>query len=271
MTNTPTKHRWLLCLALAVAVCASGCVVIPTPEFNSGSARANIHKETPLQFELGKTTRADVISALGEPDAVSPDEHMLAYRSEKIRGIWFVGSSYSGAAGAITKDLYLVAEFDAHGILQKLERSSHWLTSSDPYKMLSVATETGVVTATNVNLTVRLQKPAYWLKGVDGFKPRGATQMIGWPGQLLLTDTDLQFIADVAKGQFANTVSTGPALILPFDAISEVSVDKFVCGRRLVVRTRAGEVHSFSIGKGIFQDKEAHQSIAEFLQSKIKH
>lgn len=267
-TNTPTKRRWLLVLALALAVCASGCIVIPTPEFNSGMARANIKKETPSQFELGKTTRADLISALGEPDAVSPDELMLAYRSEKIRGYWIAGSQAGAVDGYIYKYLYLVAEFDAHGVLQKLEPSSHWLVPADPNKMLPAATEA------NVNLAVLLQKPADWLPGVDGYKSRKSFWTYVFhpeyekkvTGQLLLTDTNLQF---VAKYQFANT--TDPELLLPFAAITEVSVDKFGSCRRLVVRTRNGEVHSFEILKGIFMDMEGLQSVEELLQSKIKH
>jgi hypothetical protein len=278
-TNAPPKHRWLLGLALALAVCASGCVIIPTPEFNSGRSRANINKETPRQFELGKTTRADMISVLGEPDAVSPDELMLAYRSEKIRAYWIVGSQAGAVDGFIYKDLYLVAEFDAHGVLQKLEPSSHWLVPADPNKMLPAAT------ATNVK-AIRLQKPASWLPGVDGYKSyrrfwayvtgTGILDEKRVPGQLLLTDTELQF---VAKDQFANT--TDPELILPFDAVTEVSVDEFGRSGRLVVRTRTGEVNSFEILKGIIinwgalwgasLDREASQSVAELLQSKIKH
>ncbi len=257
------KRRWLLALALALVVCVSGCCAIPTPEFDSGRARANINDKTPQQFEPGKTTRADVISALGEPDAVSPDELMLAYRSEKIRGYIYI--IYGRDIGTIYKDLYLVAVFDAHGVLQKLEPSSHWLSPADPTKMLPAAIEP------SVNMAIRLQKPASWLKGVDGYKSPGATLVIGLLGQFLLTDTDLQFVADGEKGPFANIIPTGPSLILPFNEIIEVRVDNYMLGQRLVVRTRAGEVHSFGIFKGIWLDKEALQSVAELLQSKIKH
>jgi hypothetical protein len=260
--TTSPKHRWLLGMSLALVVCVSSCCAIPTPELDSGRARANINDKTPQQFEFGKTTRADVISALGEPDAVSPDELMLAYRSEKIRGYFYI--VYGRDIGTIYKDLYLVAVFDAHGVLQKLEPSSSWLSPADPNKILPAAT------TTNENSAVR--GPVFWLKGVDGYKSPGSIQMIGVRGQLLLTDTELQFVVDADKGQFANACPTGLLLILPFDAITEVRVDDTTLSRRLVVRTRAGEVHSFAIFKGLWLNKEALQlqSITDLLQSKIK-
>ncbi|MBN2514111.1 MAG: hypothetical protein JXB18_14325 [Sedimentisphaerales bacterium] len=266
--NVPRNRLLLMSLPVVLIVCVSSCIVIPTPSFDSGNARDNIKKETPFQFDLGKTTRADIILVLGEPDAVSPDELMLVYRSEKIRGIYFVGGAgYTGAAGAIMKDLYLVAEFDAHGLLQRLKTSSQWLSSADPNEMLPAAT-------TNENWAIKIKKSAYWLNGIDGFKPRGSTEMIGSRGQLLLTDKDLQFVVDVPKAQFANIPKTSPDLAVPFNDIAEVNVDKWGLGRRLVVRTSSGEVHSFNITKGlllILTDKEATQSIAEFVQSKIQH
>jgi outer membrane protein assembly factor BamE (lipoprotein component of BamABCDE complex) len=119
-------------LVFALAMTSAGCLILPTPEFDSGEARANIKKKTPAQFEPGKTTRAEVILALGEPDAVSPDECSLVYRSEKVCGLWFVGGYYSGAGGTIERDRYLVAEFDAHGVLAKFERSAPWVGSKPP-------------------------------------------------------------------------------------------------------------------------------------------
>jgi len=267
--HVPRNHLLLIILSVVLIVCVYSCIVIPTPSFDSGDARANIKKETPLQFNVGKTTRADVILMLGEPDAVSSDELMLVYRSEKIRGIFFIGGAgYTGTGGVITKDLYLVAEFDSHGLLQKLKTSSQWLSSADPTEMLPAGT-------TNENLAIRIQKSAYWLNGIDGFKPRGSTEMIGRQGQLLLTDKDLQFVVNAPKAQFANIPKTSSDLVMPFNDIAEVNVDKkWGLGRRLVVRTSSGEVHSFNIPKGLMfisTDKEATQSIAEFLQSKIKH
>src|ERR1039457_4376171 len=82
-----------LALALVLVILTAGCVIIPIPipETNAGDTRANISQKTPQRFELGKSTRAEVVSVLGEPDAVTPDELMMGYPSSKIRGIFVVG------------------------------------------------------------------------------------------------------------------------------------------------------------------------------------
>lgn len=248
-----------LLAVVLLAGCTAGCIVIPTPEFDSGAARANINKKTPRQFEVGKTTRAEVVLTLGEPDAVSPDERKLAYRSEKICGFWAVGGYGSAAGGPIEKDRYLVAEFNAQGVLQKMERSSRWVGSTDPDKKL------GIAAMTNLDATIRIQSFANWLADVDGYKPHHATEMMGLPGKLLLTDTELKF---VSKGQFANDP---PAFTMSYAAMSELTVDKFMFGRRLVIRSRNGEIHAFEIlgPRGITQDRQKLQEVHEFLQSKI--
>jgi hypothetical protein len=261
--------RWAgLHVGVVLLVCTSGCLILPTPEFNSGKARANITKKTPARFELGKTTRAEVVLGLGEPDAVSPDESKLAYRSEKICGLWFVGGQGGGASGAFTKDRYLVAEFDARGVLLKLERSATWAGSSAAPTVLSQAAmaDATAPAAASPQTAIRLQKPARWLAGMDGYKPAGATTTLGEPGQLLLSDSELSFVSGT---EFANV---GPALALPYGAIATVRVDKFGFGRRLVVRSCSGEVHAFEVlgPKGLAQDRQSLQSVTEFLQARIK-
>lgn len=64
------EHRvaripWPLALALVLLVGVPGCLILPTPEFNSGSARANVSTTPPQQFVPGKTTRREVVLGLG--------------------------------------------------------------------------------------------------------------------------------------------------------------------------------------------------------------
>ena len=80
----------------------------------------------PARFQPGKATRAEVILALGEPDAVSANERTLAYRTEKVRAILMVGGYGAGAAAPISKDEYLVFDFDARGKLVSSRTSGHW-------------------------------------------------------------------------------------------------------------------------------------------------
>lgn len=249
-------------LALALTVGTSGCIVIPTPEFNSGAARANINKKTPARFEPGTTTREDVILSLGEPDVVSPDERKLAYRSEKVCGFWILAGGYSATGGTIEKDRYLVLAFDAQGRLLCAERSAHWFTSADARKVL--LEEAGQDSDAADEAMCR-QHRGEWFPHVDGFKqPRDATFM-GNPGVFRLAESDLEFIT---RAQLANAE---PALTLPYASLVECRLDKFFLGRRLVVRTRSGEVHSFVLhgSGGVTQDKRAMLAACDFIHSHI--
>ena len=266
MSTIAGLYHLLLALILFPVICFSGCVAIPTPEVNSGNARVNINEETEAQFVLGVTTRADVIYKLGEPDAVSPDEHILVYRTEKIRG-WAVVVI---DLGPVMENRYLLAKFDEQGILQKMEYSPSWLISEDPSKMLTA------VTTPDAKI-VRLQKLATWLPGIDGFmNRRGFMNMITTTaveneekiqvkGRLLLTDVDLQFVS------YKDLANSPAKLIIPFEAITEVEIDRFLKIKRLVVRTSTGEVHSFNILRGILVDHEALQECCEYLKSKVNH
>lgn len=253
-----------LALALVLVILTAGCVIIPIPipETNAGDTRANISQKTPQQFELGKSTRTEIISVLGEPDAVTPDELMMGYRSSKIRGIFVVGTVGAATGGPISKDSYLVFEFDPHGVLQKMESSAHWMNVVPANSLLSSSA------TTNVNLRIRLQNKAHWQAGVDGYHSHGAPVIVilRTQGQLLLTDTELRFISE---GQFING---DPALFLPYAEITAVRIDTNSYLRRLVVHARAGEVHSFDIlkPKSARQDKPAMQAACDFIQSKIQ-
>ena len=245
-----------------LGMCAAGCIVIPTPEFNSGSARANLGKQTPLAFEPGKTTRTEVILALGEPDAVSPDERQLAYRSQKVCGFWFVGAYYSGSGGAIEKDRYLVFDFDARGQLEKTERSAHWLTSADVAKVLP-ATASGEYGLTAEGICLR--SCAKWFAHLNGFRDKHWEAVLGFPGELLLRPSNLVFIS---KAQFANAP---PELAIAYASLRECRVDNYFLGRRLVVCTQAGEYHTFALQKSIggAADKQATLAACDFIQSKM--
>lgn len=257
-------------LVLVLAVGASGCLILPTPEYDTGKARANISKKTPQQFEPGKTTRAEVMTVLGEPDAVSPDERKLAYRSEKVCGLWFVGGYGAAAGGTITKDRYLVAEFDASGILMKAERTSTWFGTKYAAKVLAEgtngATPALIAGAADADAHPAMMLRGSWFAGLDGYEGKGSAVWIGQPGRLLLYEKRLEFFSDA---EFANA---GPVLALPYDSLGEVRIEKYFLGRRLVIRTRAGEPHTFDIygPKGAALDKSALQGAAGFLQARLQ-
>ncbi|MCX6867218.1 MAG: hypothetical protein NTV46_13550 [Verrucomicrobia bacterium] len=236
LTENADSHvvsRWLVA-ALVVLLGMTGCV-IPTPGLDSGEARRNIRKESAGQFQPGKTTRADVMLTLGEPDAVSPDEHMLAYRSEKVAAIFLVGAGYSGGGGSIEKDEYLVFEFDERKRLRKTERSTHWFGSADPAQKLGLS-----AAATRRDSNIRIETRASWLSGVDDYRKKGFVGAEWVPGTLVLTDTRLR-------------------------------EDRLFIGRLLAVHTRAGQHYAFQIwGESSWTiDRAAVSKIQQFLSAKI--
>jgi len=251
-----------LTATIALIVLGSGCIVIPTPEFNSGAARTNINKQTALRFAPGETTRADVILALGEPDAVSPDERQLAYRSEKICGFWFVAGGYNAAGGTFEKDRYLVFDFDAQGRLEKTARSAHWFTSADVAEILP-ATVTD-----NHGLKreeVCVQSCATWFPHVNGFRQKRWALVPGSPGQFLLTRSNLVFIS---RSQFANAP---PELAIAYPSLQECRVDKCFLGRRLVVRTPTDGFHTFMLQRTFNGAPDTKSTLAAcpFIQSRL--
>jgi outer membrane protein assembly factor BamE (lipoprotein component of BamABCDE complex) len=86
--------------------------------------RRNVTSGAAGQFKVGVSTYEDVVLALGEPDAVSPDGRKLLYRTRKTLGILVVLPLGSGPE--IKKDVVYTFEFDAHGRLEsETEQVSH--------------------------------------------------------------------------------------------------------------------------------------------------
>ena len=255
----------------------TGCLIIPTPHGDSGYARTNVNQHVREQFMPGKTTRQDVIMALGEPDAVSWDEHQLAYRSEKVVALWVlaVGAPEAGGAatgGTIYKNHFYVFEFDPKGLYQTNRQTGQLgvVVGTDEPQLRSpmfISGDSNGPPATVVGEPVQRAYPkCFWLAGVDGYRSKGATYVAGELGHLFLTESNLAF---ATESQF---YSGEPALKLPFASITEVHVDKYFRGRRLVVRLDSGAVHSFEIIKpgSVFLDKPGMQAACDFIQSKIK-
>jgi|SRR5208283_211231 len=178
--------------ALGLLALGAGCLVIPTPEHDSGRARSNLKQESPSLIQPGSSTEEDVLLRLGEPDAVSPDERRLAYRSEKIIAYWMVGGDYSGAVGNLTRDRYLLIELNEAGVVTSATQpnsSATWLVSKSPDKLL----RTGDVGARLPNgETIRFSATAVWYPHRDGLTVFASVSPAG-SGQLILSATALQF------------------------------------------------------------------------------
>jgi|GEM_PF-2202356 len=252
--KTPWKATrfGLRCAAvLVLAFGTVGCLVIPTPHADTGFARTNLTKLTPQQFTVGQSTLEDVVLALGEPDAVSADEHRLAYRSEKNVAIWIIAAAgeYGGGAtgGGINRERFYRFDFDSQGRLRAITQRGK-LLGNVGFAEVEVSHplfEDGNSNAVPSGLAgeqIRAVYPyASWLPGVDGYQSKGALYEVGSPGRLVLTESNLNFFVD---SQFANT---GPALRLPLASVTGVRVNRFLLARRLVVSAGPEGIHSFEI------------------------
>src|SRR5215469_804209 len=66
---------------LLAACLFSGCIPVVTPALLSPDSRADLTAASQRGIEVGKTTRVDVLLALGEPDGRAVDERWFTYSS----------------------------------------------------------------------------------------------------------------------------------------------------------------------------------------------
>jgi hypothetical protein len=277
----PVICAWLLLMA------NTGCIMIPLPSSESGYARTNLNQRTVKQFTPGQTTFEDVIWQLGEPDAVSADEHLLAYRSERITGMWIGFLSDDTFLGPIYKSRIFYFEFNGQGRLKLMQQESRedlspkWPIDEMTDKMIN---ETH-------RLEPRIEGPSFpeqtstWLSIHAAGEPVWRVyKKCGWlvdatdsgltfphrqiPGWLLLTESNLFY---VTIAQFANADA---ALKLPWASIAEVSTfERYFDDHPswLVVRTKDGKSHAFAIyaRHGYSLDSHEIESACNFIRSQI--
>ena len=76
-------------------------------------------------IEIGETSRAELVAALGEPDSrFDALPHVIRYRGRASMGLWFIAAPGAGIGGLIDQEAWWVtAVFDDNGILAKLSNS----------------------------------------------------------------------------------------------------------------------------------------------------
>jgi hypothetical protein len=95
---------------------------VPIPPLGySSTSRDNLPEQVPAFLVKGKTTREEVLLALGAPDSHSPTGEWFAYRSERhTGGVVFViaGGYHAGAAGIVGyEERLLMVRFDERGVV----------------------------------------------------------------------------------------------------------------------------------------------------------
>jgi hypothetical protein len=249
---------WLFGLLLAMGT--TGCIIIPSPFTDTNYARTNLNKLTLEQFVPAKTTVEEVVLALGEPDAVSADEHKLAYRSQRVVAFFFI-YPVAASESEIEQERLYVFEFDSQGRLMKATQQGQF---SLPELNLDKDNTNCVPVSIAGERLWRSCPHSFWFAGVNGYRDDEAFTRSGTPGRLLLTESNLYFFSNL---RFANAE---PTVKVPLSSVIEARVDKCAFGQRLVVRFKPDGVESFEIAKtgGLWRDKAAMRSACEFIQSK---
>lgn len=115
--HRPARHlRTLPVLCLMAA-----CVPLPIPPMgDTADSRQNIGDSVPAFIAPGKTNRADVLLALGEPDERRNGDEIFVYvRKTDEGGIGFLvgGGMRGGLIGPPTTHRKLTIDFDRTGIV----------------------------------------------------------------------------------------------------------------------------------------------------------
>jgi hypothetical protein len=96
--------------------------------------RQNIGEHLPIDIQVGQTTRADLILALGEPDFSDMAERRLLWVAGRAKGgvpfVWGIGAGYTAAAGAFAIERVdyarLIVWFDRDGKVERKRQDFRW-------------------------------------------------------------------------------------------------------------------------------------------------
>jgi hypothetical protein len=106
-------------LAGCAALLLCACIPIVLPPTLDSRSRGNLGQEVPPDIVAGKSSRIDVLLALGEPDGRGPGDAWFTYtstRSWMIGGI-LIGGGSAGAMGGGQSATRLLVKFDEAGLV----------------------------------------------------------------------------------------------------------------------------------------------------------
>ncbi len=128
------------------AMCLTACAWVP----DSGQYvydRGVIPEETSTRFVPGSSTRADVVSFLGAPAWVSPNEDRLIYRVRYVTSYWWVYLVAGLPTGSFCDIRSHLFEFDPSGSFldyRLVVESAHHGGEGGPEELLHLDQMTGV-------------------------------------------------------------------------------------------------------------------------------
>ena len=249
-------------LAILLTSLLSGCIVIPFSNRETGNARKDLGQATANQIDPGTATIEDVILELGEPDAVSPDERTIAYRSQRSVAAWIIAGGYSTGGGTIDEVRFLVIEFDEHGIVRRCQATNQMTSLFSP----PIRDTPQAVIATPIS---SIGDEPVRLSGIGDWFPD--YELTAWKipptqrsGRVLLTDSRICYLSHDQLGNSA------PLFSMDYQSIAECKLCTSFSVKWIILRTKEGKAHSLMVWKTSWTDNELTKRIVSFIQSKIQ-
>lgn len=259
---------------------------IPIPKGDLFDSRQNLGDSVPEFIVVGKTTRAEILLALGEPDGASEHSEWFVYlRTASTGGVAFVVAAGGGMGGVSFEGMTarrLHIYFDTDGVVKKATHDT--VACSANSILVGNATTTpnqtdpctrkspGDASTQEVlaNVTLDDERPyqafasTWWHPGVRGFERIRAMQPETPPtkGTLVVGAKSLRFVLPESDSK------SDPLIKVDYPAITEVFVDKLGRGRRVVIKRLSGTFESFSISGGVAADSDSTEKTGELIKAR---
>jgi len=278
-------------LVAAMMACAAvaGCV-IPLPSGESATTRRNVGDSAPESIIVGKTTRAEVVSLLGEPDSASQDGALMVFGRDTTRGgvmIVLPGAPAGFLAVGWTDvtNRRLVVRFDAHGLVSDatMERkdcvrgvvgmatgSGGWGVESAP--CLDVGGQDLTAPAEDARLPtdegeIARYDMSTWTIDAQSFREGDVRRV----GVLAIADRSLVFLWkwQVRGGvvtQEKQPVRLKPGVTIPYTQMVRIEIVKFGFSRLLIVESRGRHFDMFQVPGRAFTTNVETEAAAEELK-----
>ena len=254
------KALGVLLLALAM----TGCVPIIYPARYEKPSRQNLTDTVPAFIETGRTTMADVVLALGDPDTVAADESWIAYASAYREGgggavLVLAGGGQVGLLGGARKQMLyrrLLVRFDAVGnVLAQDVGSAPPCFDVDSRDIAAAELTTRLLAQGETNVVVFNQ--AEWLATHER-------------GMVAISDTAIHFVPAV-DGRWSGSAGAKVALADLTDAQPAPKVfGLFHEGRpRVILRRGEMEVAAFVVRVADVDDAAKTAEALELVQQRI--
>jgi outer membrane protein assembly factor BamE (lipoprotein component of BamABCDE complex) len=244
---------------------------IPLPRGDTSDSRQNVGDVVPDFIIAGKTTRSDVLLALGEPDGITEHGERFTYtRRTREGGVMFVMAAGSSAGGVSTETLTyrrLIVTFDGSGIVTNAHSEQVSCTERE-LMMGQGIRSTPCVSASGHDLYLSsigtVFTPSLWHQGVHGFELiRGFhLESPAINGSLVVGETHIYFFLSDADSK------SEPRLGISYADIENISVETFGFNKRVVIKRLSGMYESFSVSYGVSVDSKTTEVAGNLAKSR---